>query len=234
MKLGIMQPYVFPYLGYFQLIGAVDKFVVYDDVAFIKQGWVNRNMILVGGRACRFSVPLRAASSFKRIDEIEVDQDSYARWLRKFLTTVDQNYREAPCYGPVRELVASVFEGFSGSIAALAVRSLAETAHYLDLRTPIVESSTKYGNGDLKGTERVIDICMKEHAEEYVNAIGGKELYASEEFAARGIRLHFLRSRSVMYRQSGDRFTPGLSIIDVMMFNAPRRIGELLEEFDVV
>src|SRR5712692_546334 len=112
MKLGIMQPYVFPDLGYFQLLRAVDKFLMYDDVAFIKQGWINRNTILVGGRASRFSVPLRDASSFRRIDETEVDQDSYPRWLRKFLMTVDQNYRDAPCYGTARELVARVFEGF--------------------------------------------------------------------------------------------------------------------------
>ena len=234
MKLGIMQPYVFPYLGYFQLLGAVDKFVMYDDVAFIKQGWINRNRILVDGRACRFTVPLRSASSFRRIDQTEVDQDSYGRWLRKFFKTVDQNYLEAPFYRPVRDLMATVFEDFSGSIGALAVRSVVETARYLDVRTPIVETSSKYGNDHLKGAERVIDICVKEGAGDYVNAIGGMDLYASEDFIGGGIRLYFLRSKPVTYRQFGDGFTPGLSIIDVMMFNPPRRIGELLGEFDLV
>lgn len=234
MRLAIMQPYLFPYLGYFQLLGAVDKFVIYDDVAFIKQGWVNRNRILVSGRAYRFSVPLRDASSFRRINETEVDRGSYPGWLRKFLMTVDQSYRKAPCFEPVRQLLAMVFVGFSGSIASLALRSIVETAHYLDLKTEIVESPCAYGNDGLKGEERLIDICVKEGADSYINVIGGQELYAREDFAARGITLHFIRSRPTMYRQFGEGFIPALSMIDVMMFNPPQRISELLGEFDLI
>lgn len=235
MKLGIMQPYLFPYLGYFQLLSAVDKFIVYDDVAFIKQGWVNRNRILVGGKAYRFSVPLRSASSFRSISDTHVDAASYARWLRKFLTTVDQNYRSSPYFGPVRQVLAAVFLGFrEGSIAALALRSIIETLNYLDLRPEIVRSACEYGNAHLTGQDRVIDLCEKEGADEYINPVGGRTLYAREDFAARGIALRFIRLRSIIYPQFGDQFTPDLSIIDVMMFNQPRRIRELLCEFDLV
>lgn len=234
MKLGIMQPYLFPYLGYFQLLSCVDKFVVYDDVAYIKQGWINRNRILVNGGEHRFTVPLRKASSFKRINETEVDPDTYARWLGRFLMTVEQSYRQAPCFGPVRELLRGVFEGFEGSIAALALRSIVATASYVDLETPIVESACAYGNDGLAGGQRIIDLCKKEGADEYINPIGGQRLYRHGDFSAHGIALSFIRSRPVSYSQFGVQFIPGLSIIDVMMFNAPGRIRELLREFDLV
>lgn len=234
MKLGIMQPYLFPYLGYFQLLSSVDKFVVYDDVAYIKQGWINRNRILVNGGEHRFTVPLRKASSFKRINETEVDPDSYARWFGRFQMTVEQSYRRAPCFGPVRELLRGVFEGFEGSIATLALRSIVATASYLDLRTPIVESACGYGNDGLAGRQRIIDLCKKEGADEYINPIGGQRLYRHGDFSAHGIALSFIRSRPVSYSQFGAEFIPGLSIIDVMMFNDPGRIRELLREFDLV
>jgi hypothetical protein len=234
MKLAIMQPYLFPYLGYFQLLSSVDKFVIYDDVAFMKQGWINRNRILVGGRASRFSVPLRTASSFKRINDTEVDPASYDRWLRSFFSTVDQSYRRAPCFGPVRHLLTAVFEDFAGSIASLALRSVTGTVEYLGLRTAIVPSAHEYNNDSLKGQERVIDVCKKENADAYINPIGGQNLYTHGEFAAHGIALHFVRSRPVIYRQFADHFTPDLSIIDVMMFNSPDRLGALLSQFDLV
>ena len=234
MKLGIMQPYLFPYVGYFQLLNCVDKFVVYDDVAYIKQGWINRNRILVNGGEHRFTVPLRKASSFKRINETEVDPDSYVRWLDRFLITVEQSYRRAPCFGPIRELLRGVFEGFEGSIATLALRSILATASYLDLRTPIVESACVYGNNGLAGGRRIIDLCKKEGADEYINPIGGQRLYRHGDFSVHGIALSFIRSRPVSYSQLGSQFIPGLSIIDVMMFNDPGQVRELLSEFDLV
>jgi hypothetical protein len=233
MRLGIMQPYLFPYLGYFQLLGSVDKFVVYDDVAFIKQGWINRNRILANGREYRFTVPLRKVSSFKRINEIEVDPRSFAKWLTPFLMTVEQNYRRALYFEPVFELLKGVFAGFEGSIAGLTLRSIMATVKYLELRTPIVGSSGEYGNDQLAGAQRIIDVCKREGADEYVNPIGGCSLYAREEFSAHGIALRFIRSRPVMYPQFGARFTPDLSIIDVMMFNSPGQIGQLLREYDI-
>jgi hypothetical protein len=234
MRLGIMQPYLFPYLGYFQLLACVDKFVIYDDVSFIKQGWINRNRILVGGQPHLFSVPLRTASSFTRISDIEVHPELYDRWRHRLLRTVEQSYRRAPCFAPVRRLLAAVLEDFRGSIANLALRSIMATASHLDIRTAIAPSARDYGNGSLKGQDRVIDVCQKERAHEYVNLIGGRSLYAHDDFAAHGIALRFLRPRPFAYRQFADPFTPDLSIIDVMMFNPPHRVGALLREFDLV
>jgi hypothetical protein len=228
-----MQPYVFPYLGYFQLLGAVDTFVVYDDVAFIKRGWVNRNNILVDGKAHLFSVPLRDASQFRRINETLVDAESYPKWLRKFLMTVDRSYRKAPFYGPVRALVEEALGQSEGTIADLAERSILETARYLGLKRT-VHRSGEYANTELKGQARILDICRQENARRYVNPIGGRDLYAATDFQAAGIALNFIQSKPVCYRQFDERFVPSLSIIDVMMFNPPARIGELLQEFDLV
>lgn len=234
MRLSIMQPYLFPYLSYFQLLSSVDKFVVYDDVAFIKQGWINRNRILVNGREYRFTVPLRKASSFKRINETEVDPTAYAKWLSRFLMTIEQNYCRAPNFDPVFKLVRGVFDGFEGSIAALTVRSITATVKYLEFHTTILGSASGYGNDELGGVQRIIDICKREGASEYINAIGGQSLYAREQFLAYDVALRFIRSRPVIYPQFGAQFTPDLSIIDVMMFNSPGRIGELAREYDLV
>jgi hypothetical protein len=234
MKLGIMQPYLFPYLGYFQLLSAVDRFVIYDDVAFIKQGWINRNHILVAGRAHLFSVPLRDVSSFRPIFEIEVDRDGYPAWRRKFLATIDQSYRKAPFFEGVRLLLESVFQTAEGSIAALALRSIREVAQYLGLAATLIETSRSYGNHTLNGQKRVIDICLRERADHYINAIGGRSLYAAEEFAVNGIKLQFIRSRPIAYPQFGDAFVPNLSIIDVLMFNSRDRVRELLAECDLI
>jgi hypothetical protein len=234
MKLAIMQPYLFPNLGYFQLMGAVDKFVVYDDVAFIKRGWINRNYVLGHEQKAKqlFSVPLRDASQFRPINQTEVDRQGYAVWLRKFFKTVDQIYMRAPGYTAVRQILESVFAGFEGSIGELARRSLTDTAQHLGIRTSIVGSSAVYGNSALTGKTRVIDICLTERATEYINLSGGVGLYTAEDFSARGIELHFIRSRSMTYQQFANDFVPGLSIIDVMMFNPPTRIREVLTEFD--
>jgi len=226
-----MQPYLFPYLGYFQLLRAADRFVVYDDVAFIKQGWINRNQILVGGSAFRFSVPLDDASSFRPIMSVHVDGRRYHPWLRKFLATVDQSYRRAPFYREVRSLVANTLSGFEGSIAALALRTIEATADYLNVDTEIVATSASYGNEELHGQGRVIDICLREQASDYVNLSGGRSLYSSAAFGAHGIQLRFLETNKIQYAQLGQSFVPNLSIIDVMMFNTPGQLAELLRSY---
>lgn len=231
MKLGIMQPYTFPYIGYFQQINLVDKFVVYDDVTFIKQGWINRNRILLNGRDHIFTVPLKDASSFRNIRDTEINQKLYALWLPKFLKTLTQAYSKAPMYKQVYDLVANVFNEPATTISELAVKSITETCSHIGIDTQFLLTSTGYNNNDLKAKDRVLDICHKEHASVYINPIGGKELYSKQEFAAHGLELHFVRAANVHYRQFSGDFIPSLSIIDVMMFNSPEAIQDLLKEY---
>ena len=234
MKLGIMQPYLFPYIGYFQLLRAVDRFVVYDDVAFIKQGWINRNRVLVNGAASYVTVPVKHASSFVRIHDTVVDDDPQsARWMEKMLKTIDNAYRRAPEFSRVFPLVEAVLTLPTRKVAEIATASLKTVARFLDIGADWVESSTRYGNAHLAGEDRVLAICQAEGATDYVNVPGGRELYSRERFADRGLRLHFLQPRPLEYRQFQEPFVPSLSIIDVLMFNDRETVKGFLTACDL-
>jgi hypothetical protein len=229
-----MQPYLFPYLGYFQLMHAVDRFVIYDDVAFIKQGWVNRNRMLVNGRASFFSVPVKHASSFTLIRDTAIDDGPQnRRWAEKLLKTFDNAYRRAPEFARVFPLIEAVFALKTSRVAAVAVVSLKAVADFLEIRTACVDTSSVYGNAHLKGEERVVAICRAESATEYVNAIGGRDLYSRERFEAAGVRLRFIEPRPIEYRQFKDPFVPWLSIIDVLMFNPRDEVRGMLDACDL-
>lgn len=232
---GIMQPYVFPYIGYFQLIKAVDKFVVYDDVAFINKGWINRNNILVNGKASMFTIPLVGASQNRLILDIEVD--NLAAWSKKFLKTIEQSYKKAPFYNEGFSIVEQVFNLPVVSIAELATASLKETCKYLNIETEVVESSTIYNNQDLKAQGRILDICLQEKANHYINPIGGMAIYDKQLFADNEILLNFIKAKSIQYKQFNKdeaTFVPWLSIIDLLMFCSVEEINEHLDKFELV
>jgi hypothetical protein len=234
VKLAIMQPYLFPYIGYFQLIHAVDRFVVYDDVAFIKQGWINRNRVLINDAPAFFTVPLKNASSFALISDTRIDDaPQHLRWAEKLLKTIDNAYRRAPEFGRVFPMIEEVFGRKTTRIVDLALASLKAVATFLDLHTSCVDSSTMYRNAHLKGEERVLAICAAEQATEYVNLPGGRGLYSSERFAARGLTLSFIEPRLPEYRQFGRAFVSGLSIIDVLMFNPVETVREYLNAYEL-
>ncbi len=230
--LGIMQPYVFPYIGYFQLINAVDKFVVYDDVAFINKGWINRNNILVGGKASMFTIPLVGASQNRLIREIEID--NLTIWSKKFLKTIEQSYKKAPFYQEGIAILEQVFKCPSNNIAELATTSLKETCKYLKINTEIVESSSVYNNQNLKAQARILDICLQEEATRYINPIGGIAIYDKQLFADNNILLNFIKSKPVIYKQFGQGFVPWLSMIDVLMFCSVDEIHAHLIKFELV
>lgn len=232
-RLAIMQPYLFPYLGYYQLIAAVDKFVVYDDVAFINRSWINRNQILVNGRAQLFTVPLSHASQNRRICEIELSAGEYRRWRNRFVKTVDAAYGRAPQFGPTRALLDSVLGCGAQTIGELARRSVEVVSATLGLTARIEPSSRIYGNGQLKAQERILDICMRERATLYINPQGGRALYASEDFIRREMALRFIRSRLPAYRQFGHPFVTALSILDVLMFNPIETVRGMMAEYDL-
>lgn len=227
MTLAIMQPYFLPYIGYFSLMKAVDRFVVYDDVAFINRGWVNRNQLLVGGKAHLFTIPLREASQNKKIREIALDETT--RWREKLLRTVEQSYKKAPHFAPAYSLLAQVLQTPAGTIADLALNGLRAVNEYLGLRTELVPTSTLYENSPLKAQERILDICRREGASRYINPVGGMELYDKAAFADAGIELFFIQSAKVEYPQFGGEFVPWLSILDVLMFNSPNQVHALLD-----
>lgn len=234
MKLAIMQPYLFPYIGYYQLINLVDKFVVYDDVNFIKQGWINRNSILVNGKPYLFTVPLENQSSFSKINKTQIHSKFYPIWKKKFLKTIEQNYNKAPNFKEVFPLIQSTFDIESNSLSALATHSLKIVANYIGITTVFEDSSAIYQNQDLSSQSRVLDICEKEKASVYINPIGGLELYSENDFVQHNIKLHFLKSETINYQQLGSEFVPNLSIIDVLMFNDINTIKGFLTNYELI
>ncbi|MCA1854617.1 WbqC family protein [Massilia oculi] len=227
MKLAIMQPYFFPYLGYFQLIASVDKFVFYDDVNFIKNGWINRNRLYLAGATRYITVPLAGASPFLKINEIQVQQGE--GWRRKIAESVRHSYSRAPYFAEVGELLHRVLFSSETKIGDTAKASITEVCAYLDLAPEFVASSTVYGNAQLTGAERVLDICAQEGARHYYNPPGGRELYNDEEFNARDIGLHFIHPELKPYPQFAEQFEPGLSIIDVLMFNDRETVKAMIQ-----
>lgn len=226
MKLAIMQPYFFPYIGYFQLIHAVNRFVFYDDVNFIKSGWINRNRLFLAGAVRYFTVPLMGASSFEKINKTRVKPVD--EWSNTMLTSIAQDYAKAPFYRPVRELLERVLTSGNDNIAILASHSVTATANYLGLSTEYIQSSTIYGNQDKRSVDRVLDICRIEKAQEYWNLPGGRSLYSAEHFSQNGIELKFVDGCITPYQQNSAEFHPGLSIIDVLMYNEPADVLSML------
>lgn len=232
-RVAIMQPYLFPYLGYFQLLAAVDSFILYDDVQFIKGGWINRNQILVNGKPFLFTVPLDAPSPNRLICDIVLSANS--QWRAKLLQTIQQNYRRASHFELVFGLLERVLMNTEAHTISDLVRvSLVEIIGYLDLNVSLVPTSTHYHNQYLRSQERVLDICRLEGATEYVNAQGGRSLYDRQTFAQNGLLLHFLQSELRPYRQlSKGEFCSGLSIIDVLMNNSVTSVREQLRNYQL-
>lgn len=233
MRLTIMQPYFFPYIGYFQLVRSADKHVVYDDVNFIKNGWINRNRLLANGEEAQyFNLAAQGISSFKKINEIGLDPSP--KWREKLLKTLEQNYRKAPCFGLAFPVLGEIIQHSSDNLAEYLLYSLKRTLEYLGIDTPLVESSSVYCNDGLHAQERIVDICRREAATEYVNVIGGRELYSRDAFGSSGVALRFIKSIPVEYSQFNNVFVPWLSIVDVMMFNPVEAIAPMLDSYELV
>lgn len=231
-SLAIMQPYVFPYLGYFQLIHAVDKFVFLDDVNFIKKGWINRNNILLNGKASRLSIPVSKASQNELIKDLFVSEEG--KWRSKLLNSLAHAYKKAPFYKERIGLITNIIEQEGLSIADFAKNSITTIAKELGLDTEFVPSSSIYSK-DSYGAQRILDICKANEVKKYINPQGGVDLYEEEDFSKEGITLNFLHmDSSLEYAQlDNQEFVPSLSIIDVLMFNSNDEIQELLKKYQL-
>lgn len=232
MKLGIMQPYFFPYVGYWQLINEVDAYIIYDDVNYIKGGWINRNRILVNGKPSYFNVQMKEASPFKKINEISVANDSITK--RKMLSTLIMNYKKAPYFDDAFPVLKDIIENNEDNLAKYLEYSIRKICKYLDIETKIIVSSDIEKNNELKGKSKVIHICKILNAIDYVNAIGGQELYDYESFNDNGLCLNFLKTHDIIYQQFNNEFVSNLSIIDVMMFNSKEEIKNILKDYELI
>lgn len=232
MTLAIMQPYFLPYIGYFQLLNAVDTFVLYDDVNFINRGWINRNNILLGGKPYLFTIPLQKASQNRLIHEVHLAEDT--SWRPKLLKTIQQAYQKAPYFHKVYPLLETIIHFETSTIAGLCTIALQTYATYLQISTTLVTTSRHYGNADLHAQDRILSICKMEKADGYINPIGGMDLYNKERFFEEGLSLHFIKSKPHTYAQFRNAFVPWLSILDVLMFNSVEEVRTLLLDYELV
>lgn len=233
MKIAIMQPYLFPYIGYFQLIHAVDLFVIYDDVQFIKRGWINRNKLLVNGKEHLFTFSLQKSPRNTNINEKIFSSDNNYEKI-KFLQLIEYNYKKAPFFNEVYPIIQRIMSCNDQNLCSFIYNSLMIICDYLEIKTRFIFSSQINKDDSLKGEERIISINKSLHSSCYINPIGGVELYSKSRFKQEGIDLYFLKPKPIQYKQFNSDFIPWLSIIDVLMFNSKDTVRTFLDEYELI
>ena len=234
MKLGIMQPYFFPYVGYFSLIKNTDKWIVFDEVQFIRHGWIERNRILKPVEGWQYiSVPLKKHHRDTKIKDIEIRRDE--DWKNKLFRQIE-HYKKAPHYARTVELISESLSIETNSIVELNLRILKTICRYLS----ITFESEVFSEMNLKiepvkhAGEWALNIGKSLKAAEYINPIGGKEIFDSRQFADAGINLVFSKNNQPPYNQQRNQFEVGLSIIDVMMFNDVEQINAMIDNVEYI
>jgi len=230
MKLAVMQPYFLPYLGYFQLIHAVDLFVVYDNVKYTKKGWINRNRFLRDGEPKSFSINLAKASDYSLIVEKNISPE-FEKNRRKLLAQIEASYRNAPGFEESYPVIEGCFLCDEPNLFRFILLSLETVTAFLEIETRMVVSSSLPIDHRLKNKHKLWAISDHLGVSDYVNPEGGKTLYDKGEFSERGIALSFLEPGLTPYRQYEHAFVSGLSILDVLMFNGKKRTREMLDDF---
>lgn len=229
MTLAIMQPYFFPYIGYWQLINAVDVFVIFDDVNYIKKGYINRNNILINGVSQKIILELKGVSQNKLINEIEIGNNT-----QNLLKTIEVSYKKAPFFSVVFSILEDILKQEEKNLAKFIGYSLKKISDYLGIDTKFIYSSEVEKNTSFKGQDKILDICKVFETVNYINAIGGKKLYSKIEFKKQNICLSFLDTSLLEYKQFGREFIPYLSIIDIIMFNHKDNVSKMLMQYKLI
>lgn len=232
-KVAIMQPYFLPYIGYFQLIDAVDEFVVYDNIQFSKKGWFHRNRFLQNGKDDYFTLPLKKDSDYLDVNQRFLSE-SWPVEKEKILRKIKENYRKAPFFESAFARIEEIFYFENDNLFDFTLNSLKSICGLLDIKTPIVVSSTLNIDHALKAQSKVMALCKAAEGTHYINPIGGLELYSRQDFENEKLDLSFIKSRPIAYPQFSNTFVPWLSILDLMMFNSTDQIKTWLRDFDVI
>ena len=233
-KIAIMQPYLFPYVGYFQLISCVDEFIIFDDVNYIKKGWINRNNFLFHGRKNLYTFPIKKASQNKKIVDIELIEGS--EWKEDFLKKIYDNYFSSSEFRVVFPLIEDIVNYNESNLSLFILQSLKKINSFLDIDTKLILSSNIKKNNELKSQDKIIEICKLRSANFYVNAIGGKELYDKNHFFNNHIALKFIESEIIIYEQINNKgdFESYLSIVDLLMNVSTDKIKKELLNFKLI
>ena len=232
MKVGIMQPYFLPYLGYLQLIKSVDKFVVYDTIQYTKKGWINRNRYLLNNQPASFTIPIKKDSNYLYVNQRYL-ADDYLNYNKKTLRKLEQSYKKAPNFDKVFSLISDMFLfDKSNNLFDFIFHSLQLLTNNLEIETPFIKSSEIFGDdATLKSKNRVINLCKQLSADECINPIGGAELYDKQDFKKEGLILNFHKINRIEYAQFSHTHVPYLSVLDAMMFTDAK---SLLNEYQLL
>ena len=232
-SVAIMQPYVFPYLGYFCLVDASDVFVFYDDVHFIQKGWIHRNRIALQGQAHTFSIPLAQRSQNVLIADTQTHD--FPAFRSKFIKQLEQGYRKASHFRQGMAYVLDVLEPPHDSIADLAARSVEQACRLMGLSRRFARSSHAFADSrGMARAQRLIHITRQLGATDYVNATGGRTLYEPADFAEHGVRLRFVDPQLPDYPQFADQtFVPNLSVIDAFMHNPASTVRDMVQSYEL-
>ncbi len=233
MKLAIMQPYFFPYMGYFQLMHVVDQFVAFDNVQFARGGWIHRNRILVNGSAAMLTVPVKHLSGLTDINRRQL-ADNFDKVRFGRLRAISDAYQKAPQFEQVMPLIKECFLYEERGLFEFIFHSIIKIKDYLNISTELVISSHVPIDHQLKAQAKVLAICKSLGADQYINAVGGVKLYENGAFEREGIELFFLNAKASSYPQFNHGFVPWLSIMDVMMFNPVNDIQRMLSEYELI
>jgi hypothetical protein len=228
-----MQPYFMPYIGYFQLINSVDKFVIYDNIQYTKKGWINRNRILANGKDQLITLPIKKDSDYLNVVERELSE-SWDKDKSKMLNVIKASYNKAPYFQETFELISKCLNNPEANLFRFIYDSIVLINDHLEIKTPIVISSTIDADHTLKSQDKVLSLCKEQNADIYINSIGGVELYDKETFKQNNIKLNFIKSNPIQYKQFNNEFVSWLSIIDVLMFNSKEQIKEYLNNYTLV
>lgn len=231
MKLAIMQPYFMPYIGYFQLLKSVDRFIIYDNIKYTKKGWINRNRILKNGQPDYISISLQKDSDSLNIVERRISS-SFNK--HKMLNQIKESYRKSPYFSSVFPLIEKIINNDEKNLFLYLLNQIELIKEHLMIETEILISSKVEIEHSLKAEDKVLAICKEQQANIYINAIGGQELYSKDLFLQNDINLYFIKTNDIIYKQFTDRFTPNLSIVDVLMFNSPESINEMLDDYVLI
>lgn len=228
MKIAIMQPYLFPYIGYFQLINSTDLFLIYDDVNYITRGYINRNSILTPNGIKRFTIPVNSASRNKLIKDLTFSND-----INNLIKMVKYSYSKAPYFNSIFPIIKETLETNDRVIADLCLKSYKLIFAYLGIDKKLIKTSKIEYDRERPAQDRLIELCHKFNAKTYINASGGRELYKKEEFLKEGINLKFIDTLPIKYQQGRNEFIPNLSIIDILMNCSKKDILEIINKYEL-
>ena len=233
-SIAIMQPYFFPYLGYFQLINYVDKMIIYDDIKFTKKGWINRNKLKSIDGIFNISIPLKKGSSNLSINERYIS-DQWPNHKKKIINKITNSYKNCKYFDCTIQLIKDVLDYDEQRLDKFLFNSIKSASSFLNINTKIIKSSEIELNSKFyKGPDRVIEIIKLSKADRYVNPINGKHLYKKNLFKKKGITLNFLETNyhNEIDNKIKKNFTH-LSIIDIMMNASLNDLNKELKKFKI-